>query len=921
MLVGLHRSCYAVSSAAISQRVDLLGVQKAIAEHPSDFGQTAINRLTTTIAPYLFVRTSGLSPTASILSDGSALQKLDALRECESLRDSVVGRACETLEAAVPQGFEDSTAVGRGLIAMKRNIFNGRELSGKRYELALNWLNSEARQLVEEARDAIVAVDAALAQFEQAHAEEMRRTRTAALHDTVDELFVSALAATNPSLHDLLQKVRTGNRRLSQKDHNQVSATAMRYLVRASRKTSPIATFGPVWTAQWEQTSKPVQSVDIPDQIECTRTVRAALVQREIQRLLHDWQNLAPDAPVKLNPTFHATEDGAFEWWVRRFDEASNAILAGTGLERVSGSSNAIAAIARVFESHPGANATVSSLRTAFGAEDSGPQSKKIDRALQSAWRAQMLLLVLEDRDDILAWARRACGLLRDDLARAIRPSVDSLSRLSQGKELPTRDLVEAYEKTFSQFLEATGSTTTEAPRPVITVDAHLTKADAVGHPQLPESLVSTLTALAQAMPALAFDTPSAEMRDALRAFFDERYPETVEGREELSSFLQAYFDAGGKSQADFFRRLSTHPTEAGDPGRPPRHAAGEAFLNRLAMEALSGKDFTMSQSEFSKASKEMMEDESDYVSLQYHLQPFDAGSSFVLNQIFPGACSTLTRFLPSEATPEQRAYLEEPLSPAIPIEINAAFGFNASAHPKLIDRALSFPPFPESSELEAVDFRSLWVVRDPGSGDLTVQNGQGDVYAPIYIAALNPMSLPKQFQALHAFCVNHWRHSGLTGSIIRRAIIDFDGFLALSRVTIGELVVLRRSWVVSLSELPALTKDSAEFFRAFNCWADERGLPEHLYYQPNVFAIGDTEKSEDAGASTPRPRLYKPMPLDRSCALGLELFQHATKKYPLGLLLSEALPTPFDQSYHKGGMPVAAELAVEITNFRANDD
>ncbi len=831
-----------------------------------------------------------------------------------------VAAACSRLEVLVPSGFEASPEIGRGLITIKRDLFNHRALRRERNRAAVDWLGSSDRQLIDTAYQAIEDSEATRTQYERAHEEERLRTRIAALNGTADGRLGAGLAVINPALYDVLEAARADRTGLTDKEFNQLTSTAMRYLLRASRKTSPIATFGPVWTAGWEGEYTVGQGIGAPELISCTRKVRSALLQRLMQHLLIDWENLAGDAPVALNRSLSFSEEGAWDWWKRRFDEAPNAILSGAQLERVSGRSGAISAIARVFGSHGHGFMTVAELRQVLGTAGGEHVSDRMEKALRSAWQSQLLVPMLHDHQDGLAWARAATKLLAPHLASAIGPRIEALCELSVDEDLPTRVLVREYQEEFAGLHEAAGIQGSEAVRSILTVDA---RAGGLGdrHPRLPGSLIATLTSLCRAMPALAADTPSAQMLAGMRRLFDDRNPRGSEGKEPLSSFVQAYFDAGGETQSEILQRAMGMPGATGEFDPDPINRGGARFLDDLAAEARSCEEIRLSSGELESFSDKTSGHDFDYVSLQFHIQSIGGGKTFVLNQIFPGACSTLTRFLPRKKAPEQSDYLRRTLGPRIPFEINAAFGFNASAHPDLVDLALSIPPIPDCSERELIDIKSLWVERGSRPDELRVRGPEGQEYAPIFVAALNPMSLPKQYQALHALCVNHWRHSGLSTSIIRRAMEGFDGFCALARVSIDDVIVLRRTWLVSVEELPDVEIGSADFFRAFNTWADQKGLPVHLFYQANAFPMPGDERPLDRPHNRKKPRLYKPMPLDRNCALGVELFQQAARKSTLGLLLCEALPSPTDGSYTCGGEPVAAELAVEITCHRLIDD
>ncbi len=887
----------------------------------------------TTLGPTVFVRLGAIPPSSAILSEGHARASLRSLNETNRAAEATIAVACEMLEASVPGAFEIDPAIGRAFIKIKRDLFNRRTPRDDKLDHARRYLEHDRMQLLDSALSNLAESVSAESQFIDQHANDLALAKTSALALMEQEPFLTGLAITAPQMHESLQRYRASPEKFSTKDRDQLAASAMRYVVRAAHKTSPLATFGPVWPARWSSEQPGRTLTKVPADVHWSRKVRSSAIERIVRSMLDHWHLVDNSAPIRLNPTVQEREGGTYDWWVRQFESGADKALSGSALERVSSGAPAIRMLAR-WLGQPGiGSVTKGDLKTQLKQAAGTDASEKVEAALKSAWSYRLIGPDLPDYRDILDWAERSANMLVPSKRTMAAEAVEAFRRLDREKGPPSKDLIGRYNAQMSKLADCASFEDADVYLPAITVDTTVDVGER-GHPQLPDRFNRALESITRLIPALAETNPSFEMRRAMRRFFESRNGTDPDVREELLPFVQAYYAAGGSSVDEILSQdwLSSDDLTSGEKNSTdPSIAAAIRTVdnsNRLAefMEELVQRcnrpgPQTISQAQLDTTLDRLATKQEDYLSLQYHLQRYreNGEEKFILNQIFPGACSTLARFLPTDqvSVDLHKDYLRKTIRPGRAVEIHAAFGFNANDHPELAEQVVSVPPLPELAGVENLSPDQLHVRLGQNDDTLTVYDETGAPISLLYLAALNPLGLPKQFQALHALSANHLRLEPIGFNIMRRGLRGFDGQQSFSRIAIENVVILRHTVIVASEALPDIEASAAAFYREFNAWADQQGLPRHLFYQQTSLAKKANRRSSEQVQPGVAERLYKPMPLDRDCPLGVHLFQKLIAKSRGDFMLVESLPAPGDEFYEFQSQPVVAELAVEMTRYR----
>lgn len=893
----------------------------------------------TAIGPTVFVRLGAIPTSSAILSEGLACSSMCSLNDASGGADLAVAVACEMLEASVPVAFDVDAAIGRALIKIKRDLFNHRAPRDDNLILARGHLKQDQQHLLDAALTSLDAKKAAESCFVDHHANDLASAKTSALDLMEQEPFLTGLAITAPQMHESLLRYRTSPEKFSTKDRDQLAASAMRYVVRAAHKTSPLATFGPVWPARWSSDQHGQSLIKVPAEVHWSRKVRSAAIERIMRSMLDQWNLVDDTAPIKLNPTVQERDGGGYEWWVRQFESGADKALSGSALERVTSSAPAIRMLAMWLGQSRAGSATKGDLRTQLTQAAGAGAAEKVEAALKSAWSYRVIGPDLPDFRDILDWAETSAAMLVPSKRTTAVEVITAFRQLDFDKGPPSKDLISRYDAQMRKLAACASFENTDVFLPAITVDTTVAVGE-TGHPPLPERFNRALEGITRLLPALAENSPSYEMRRAMGRFFESRHGTNPGAREELLPFVQAYYAAGGSSVDEILSQdwlppddLASDSHGSGNPlfaavnengDRSEKSERLNEFIGDLAARSNRPGAQVISQSEFDLVLDQLVTEQDDYLSLQYHLQRFreNGEEKFILNQIFPGACSTLARFLPTDqaSVDLHKDYLRNTIRPGRTVEIHAAFGFNANDHPELAEQVVSVPPLPELAGVENLSPDNLYVHLGHGDETLTVCDQTGAPISLLYLAALNPLGLPKQFQALHALSANHLRLEPIGFNVMRRGLRGFDGQKSFSRVALENVVILRHTVIVAADTLPDVDESAAVFYRAFNAWADQQGLPRHLFYQQTSLAKKVNRRSSEKVQPGVAERLYKPMPLDRHCALGVHLFQKLVAKSRGDFMLVESLPAPGDEFYEFQSQPVVAELAVEMTRYRDRD-
>lgn len=295
--------------------------------------------------------------------------------------------------------------------------------------------------------------------------------------------------------------------------------------------------------------------------------------------------------------------------------------------------------------------------------------------------------------------------------------------------------------------------------------------------------------------------------------------------------------------------------------------------------------------------------------------------AKFVVNQMLGGRSSMLSRFLESvddAALDQVRRYLAAGSTHGHYATISGVFGFNANRHPRLGDLELTIPPFanawPDTAKLP---LEKLSATYDPARHAVCFHDADGVPLDLWYLGFLIPSLLPPVQRVLALAAMDGHINFAFTVVVGSRAI-GADKVSLLPRISLGDLVLLRRTHVVPTGFQPAADATPFDFFRAVQSWREEHGLPVEFFARHLPL---DTDPAANESWWDLNPKEMKPFYVRLDHPHLVRLMQRAMKKNHLPLFLAEALPALDDQHIKVAGEPHVAELQFELTRTTGAPD
>jgi hypothetical protein len=249
--------------------------------------------------------------------------------------------------------------------------------------------------------------------------------------------------------------------------------------------------------------------------------------------------------------------------------------------------------------------------------------------------------------------------------------------------------------------------------------------------------------------------------------------------------------------------------------------------------------------------------------------------------------------------------------------EILGEIDFNANFHPPLTKASIITPTkLARHSTLDDIRAHDLVVAVDPHNAQLlglfTRQNNTR--VWPVDLGFLNPKmrtalyQLLSDFSPVGGFAMSFRPFGHTNGKAL--GLSESTGVICMPRVSFERLVVLaRRCWRVSVSQVPKGDRLTLSYFEAIQDWRNRAGIPSRIflrYHKPIAASAHSPAASEGRvandgtkvrpprGTSQPRGSRfgYKPQFIDFESPLLVELFRSFVLGVEGGeLVLEECLP------------------------------
>lgn len=280
-----------------------------------------------------------------------------------------------------------------------------------------------------------------------------------------------------------------------------------------------------------------------------------------------------------------------------------------------------------------------------------------------------------------------------------------------------------------------------------------------------------------------------------------------------------------------------------------------------------------------------------------------------VVNRVYSGLTLLFSRFahcFDAGLTEALRRSLDAVTPPgAVFAELKGGYdATNLNLHPVVTPYEVVCPG--ETSfrpEAERIPVEDLVVEHDAAADRLLLRSRRlGVEVIPVYLGFLLPMALPEVQQVLLNFSctsmvqLDLWEGTGLR-----------EQAGALPRVTLGDIVLQRRSWRFAADALPPVVagQPDEQWFLAWREWQRAAGLPRHVFA-----ALGGE---------------HKPQYVDFDSYPCVRLLDTAVRKSASAVVFSEMLPGPDelwlgDAEGEGGGNRYVTELTVELDGLARPD-
>ena len=269
-------------------------------------------------------------------------------------------------------------------------------------------------------------------------------------------------------------------------------------------------------------------------------------------------------------------------------------------------------------------------------------------------------------------------------------------------------------------------------------------------------------------------------------------------------------------------------------------------------------------------------------------LQPFQENGDYkaVLNGASIGFGKQFARFLPMFDEKVTSDFKNENTSASIRLaELNDASFFNGNQHPHLVETGINTPttlPFLEqnilANHLIIKKLDKEWVLFDTEKNERVI---------PLDLGIEHPAFRSPYYQLLHHFSYK------IANFRIFNDYINFQyPKHKKPRITIdNQLITQRMTWFFEVSALPFLQKNQSEsdYFQAVQKWQKTYDLPNLVYVSIPHFQPENNQINSDAA---PQGDDYKPQMIDFQNPMLISLFARIVKKVPSQLVVEEMLPT-----------------------------
>lgn len=828
---------------------------------------------------------------------------------------------CAMLERLVPECNDRDTV--RAILNAKRAIFAGRAVAAKDAGHILASRFADQATGLAHYVEQFAALEANEAMLPAAHADDLANSAS-----SVAELAqgINLRAGVSYSAPALSQSLRgtlgaAQAKPLKAKALRNIEDSALQYFARCATKTSPLSSFTPIHVGSWEDASGSDQlnlSAAILRRVE----MKAGLVHHLFEPAINDFQFVKASFPLMLNQSVRVENDQLRYDIITPGQELSGRTW-GTGLQQASMAANPVMrCIAAILLNEDSKALDSDSLVARTCALIPGMTAERLWPFVEKLFSIGYLIADtgLVEQVDALDWAERLIakpGFPGRDRVKEILANLRAALAVMEGDDILARETAAGdIRRILAELAGATGADPTSAMfNQPFYENCYLQQAGPGLDPAMLAPFAIELDLINQLSHLL---DPNQELHCRLADYFVDQFGQ--DGRcPDIAGFLREFdriyapgvLDA--EIQAEHTAPISAQTQCLLDAKRefdrlldPQLELAADVTLDLQALQRIVDlAPWTLRNRKISYSHVVQFVQEQDRRRL-------------VLNQVFGGRSSILSRFLEvldEPAVERVRDYIKAGSNADLVAELPGVFGFNANRHPPLADNYLHIPPFPRpDTERAAIDLASLALTYDADQHRVVFSDQAGMIVDIFYQGLLIPALMPQLHRVL-SLGFSEGPSFAIVKAVAQRVMRPGRELAAVPRISIGNVVLFRRSVLMQNRLLPDANCPADEFYRAVRQWQQSHDLPDRFFIRS--LPLANTTAADGKGKidwQSVNFKDMKPFYVDLRSPRFVRLLQNMVKRNELAVTISELLPDFSGSPFAIEDEPHVAELHFEMS-------
>ncbi|MDT8999852.1 lantibiotic dehydratase [Paucibacter sp. APW11] len=877
--------------------------------------------------PRYVMRVAG-EPAALLrqLETGATSQALNEQRELAASLRSRADQLCTSLERLI-SACEDKV-LSRNALNLKRALFNLRHSKPELIEGLRQSLSGEQIDALHTFNADLARFAAMDQQIQQAYEQELAEGSKRLPKLWQQTNLQNAISYSNPDLfHDFQALTAADGKPLNAKARRKLEDTLAQYIARCSSKTSPLSSFTVLHVGRWQEGSDSWQ-LDYQSRLDKRVQLKGALLRQIMAPLLSSYKLSSQLFALCLNPSAQF-KDGRLRFRTINQGNTASGRFWGTGEAIAELNVNGvITCIHHVFAQRGFEPMRSADLIVAIRALAPKLQADVLETFIAKLYELQLLLPDTQgyEQTDALDWAERLLQELPGEEGIQGRRVLGELRVALQDfcdANAPLRaELVTLVRDKVVELREALGATEHSAMSyPNFFENCYLKELEGALSPGLLQPFADDLGLLLKLSPVVSFTQQArCNMADFFLATHGAKGVCT-----DVLGFIDRFDEVYGLgSMSHVIDKSKLAPESEISSGYMRAKAAYENYLEPLLR---SGEDVQLDPAILAEIADTLPAQVRQRGASQSYLGQLalnEGRPKFVLNQIFGGRGALMSRFmevLSGKDLQEVRDYLQSSSESGLYAELPGVFGFNANHHPRMADHEVVIPPFaPNWEDSHKFDINTLRLVYDAKEHMVRFQTEDGRELDLWYQGFLMPVLLPR-IQRVLALAYTEGINNFTLSTLMKRGMIDTQGVTRVPRISLGDVVLARRTAIMPLALQPDADLSAPDFFIAVQRWREQHQLPNEVFIRVVPVAAEAGGNGGSGGQSSINWNEFdfkdmKPFYVKLDSPRLVRLLQRMMKRNSFSLVLSEVLPALDDQHVRMAGEAHVAELQFEISTL-----